>query len=115
MRAPHEMDTADSELKQTIKKIWPMQAKKIIDYIIPPDDGKDELLFWVLIFYKSVCFSVTKWLYNFTDSAFPSAELIYEKLTVGKIYAGLLILDNWRTTRFGQIQNTGQVSFMMLL
>ncbi|XP_047738439.1 voltage-dependent calcium channel type A subunit alpha-1 [Hyalella azteca] len=72
MRAPHEMDTADSELRQTIKKIWPMQAKKVIDLIIPPDD-----------------------------------QLVYEKLTVGKVYAALLILENWNTTRFGQIQPTG--------
>lgn len=34
-------------------------------------------------------------------------ELRFEKLTVGKIYGGLLILENWRTTRFGQIQPTG--------
>ncbi|CAL4074002.1 unnamed protein product, partial [Meganyctiphanes norvegica] len=34
-------------------------------------------------------------------------ELLYQKLTVGKIYGGLLILENWRTTRFGQIQPSG--------
>ncbi|GFS82560.1 voltage-dependent calcium channel type A subunit alpha-1, partial [Nephila pilipes] len=28
------------------------------------------------------------------------------KITVGKIYCALLILDNWRTTRFGKM-NTG--------
>lgn len=39
-------------------------------------------------------------------------ELNKGKLTVGKVYAGLLILENWRTTKFGQIEPTGpQVSF----
>lgn len=38
-------------------------------------------------------------------------ELSKGKLTVGKIYAGLLILENWKTTRFGQIEPAGgQVS-----
>ncbi|XP_064108487.1 voltage-dependent calcium channel type A subunit alpha-1-like isoform X4 [Macrobrachium nipponense] len=72
MRPAEEMDQADSELRVTIKKLWPLQAKKNIDVIVPPDD-----------------------------------ELKYDKLTVGKIYGGLLILENWRTTRFGQIQPAG--------
>ncbi|XP_050685852.1 voltage-dependent calcium channel type A subunit alpha-1-like isoform X27 [Eriocheir sinensis] len=72
MRPAEEMDQADSELRHTIKKIWPIQAKKNLNLIVPPDD-----------------------------------ELKYEKLTVGKIYGGLLILENWKTTRFGQIQPSG--------
>ncbi|XP_042203565.1 voltage-dependent calcium channel type A subunit alpha-1-like isoform X3 [Homarus americanus] len=72
MRPAEEMDQADLELRATIKKLWPIQAKKNIDFIVPPDD-----------------------------------ELKYEKLTVGKIYGGLLIVENWRTTRFGQIQPAG--------
>ncbi|XP_063609776.1 voltage-dependent calcium channel type A subunit alpha-1-like, partial [Penaeus indicus] len=72
MRPAEEMDQADMELRATIKKLWPLQAKKNLDFIVPPDD-----------------------------------ELKYEKLTVGKIYGALLILENWRTTRFGQIQPTG--------
>ncbi|XP_047501353.1 voltage-dependent calcium channel type A subunit alpha-1-like isoform X25 [Penaeus chinensis] len=72
MRPAEEMDQADLELRATIKKLWPLQAKKNLDFIVPPDD-----------------------------------ELKYEKLTVGKIYGALLILENWRTTRFGQIQPTG--------
>nr|XP_053655343.1 voltage-dependent calcium channel type A subunit alpha-1-like isoform X10 [Cherax quadricarinatus] len=72
MRPAEEMDQADLELRATIKKLWPIQAKKNIDYIVPPD-----------------------------------SELTLERLTVGKIYGGLLIVENWRTTRFGQIQPTG--------
>lgn len=46
---------------------------------------------------------------------FFSAELKYEKLTVGKVYGGLLILENWRTTRFGQIQPSGGLVSMLLM
>jgi len=35
---------------------------------------------------------------------FPIEELNVGKLTVGKIYGGLLILENWKATRFGQIE-----------
>nr|CAD7456847.1 unnamed protein product [Timema tahoe] len=35
-------------------------------------------------------------------------ELKAGKLTVGKIYAALLILENWRNTRFGQVEPSGQ-------
>ncbi|KAK2721459.1 hypothetical protein QYM36_003671 [Artemia franciscana] len=71
MRPAEEMDEANQELRNTIKKIWPLHAKKVLDLIIVPD-----------------------------------TELSNGKLTVGKIYAGLLILENWRTTRFGQIEST---------
>jgi hypothetical protein len=56
------MDEADEELRQTLRKIWPLKAKKnMIDLVVPPN-----------------------------------TELCYQKLTVGKIYAGLLILENFR-------------------
>ncbi len=38
------------------------------------------------------------------QSFFQKKELNTGKLTVGKIYGGLLILENWKTTRFGQIE-----------
>lgn len=66
------MDQADDELKETIKNIWPIQAKNMIDLLVPPSD-----------------------------------QLNLGKLTVGKIYGGLLILESWRSTRFGQIEPTG--------
>ena len=34
-----EMDEANQELRITIKKIWPLQAKKVLDLIIPQDQG----------------------------------------------------------------------------
>ncbi|CAM1324279.1 cac (predicted) [Pycnogonum litorale] len=69
VRAAEEMDMADSELRETIKKLWPLQAKKCLQLVVPLND-----------------------------------ELNSGKLTVGKIYAGLLVLENWKSTRFGQIQ-----------
>lgn len=67
-----EMDQADDELKETIKNIWPLQAKNMVDLLVPSND-----------------------------------QLNMGKLTVGKIYAGLLILESWRSTRFGQVEPTG--------
>ena len=37
---------------------------------------------------------------------FPCSEIGKGKLTVGKIYGGLLILENWKTTKFGKIPNS---------
>lgn len=61
------MDQADEELRETITHIWPLQAKKMLDLLVPRND-----------------------------------VLNAGKLTVGKIYAGLLILESWRATRFKQ-------------
>lgn len=61
------MDTADDELRETIRMIWPFQAKKMMDLLVPRIETLNK--------------------YN---------------LTVGKIYAGLMILESWRNTRFGK-------------
>jgi Voltage gated calcium channel IQ domain len=38
-----EMDQADEELRQTLKKLWPIHAKKnIIDLAVPPNSGEFE-------------------------------------------------------------------------
>uniref|UniRef100_A0A914QUH9 Voltage-dependent calcium channel alpha-1 subunit IQ domain-containing protein n=1 Tax=Panagrolaimus davidi TaxID=227884 RepID=A0A914QUH9_9BILA len=67
MRPVEEMDEADEELRQTLRKIWPLKAKKnTIDLVVPPN-----------------------------------MELQFQKLTVGKIYAGLLILENYRAKKSG--------------
>ena len=34
-----EMDQADEELRDTIRNIWPLQAKKMLDLLIPKNDG----------------------------------------------------------------------------
>jgi len=33
-----EMDQADEELRETIRHIWPLQARKILDLLIPKGD-----------------------------------------------------------------------------
>lgn len=66
------MDRADEELRVTITHIWPLQARKMLDLLVPRND-----------------------------------VLNSGKLTVGKIYAGLLILESWRSTRFGQTEPQG--------
>lgn len=66
------MDQADDELRETIKNIWPLQAKNMVNILVPPTSDLNQL-----------------------------------KLTVGKIYGGLLILESWRSTRFGQLEPTG--------
>ncbi|VDM92482.1 unnamed protein product, partial [Onchocerca ochengi] len=67
MRPVEEMDEADEELRQTLRKIWPLKAKKnMIDLVVPPN-----------------------------------TELCYQKLTVGKLYTGLLILENYRSKKSG--------------
>lgn len=73
--AAEEMDQADQELRHTISHIWPLQAKKMLDLLVPRKE-----------------------------------ELNTGKLSVGKIYAGLLILESWRNTKFGQIESDLPVS-----
>jgi len=72
VRSADEMDQADDELRETIRNIWPLQAKKMLDLLIPRKE-----------------------------------ELNKGKMTVGKIYAALLILESWRTTRFGRLETAG--------
>lgn len=62
-----EMDTADEELRETIRIIWPLQARKVTDLLVPRKE-----------------------------------QLNKNNLTVGKIYGGLMILESWRSTRFGK-------------
>ncbi|XP_022652390.1 voltage-dependent calcium channel type A subunit alpha-1-like isoform X3 [Varroa destructor] len=72
MRPAEEMDMADKELRVTIQKLWPLQAEKVTDKLVPPD-----------------------------------SELRTGKLTVGKVYGGLLILENWRAHRFQVFPGAG--------
>jgi voltage-dependent calcium channel N type alpha-1B len=74
MRPAEEMDAANRELRDTIQRIWPLQAKKMLDFLLPPP---------------------------------PEANSAGSKMTVGKIYAGLLIIENWKSTKFGKIQPAG--------
>lgn len=97
MRPAEEMDQADKELRITIKKLWPLQAPKIVDKLIPPGDGNNFLILFSVIIFGT-----------FKRCLFP--ELGLQKMTVGKVYGGMLILESWKTTRFGQVETcTGLV------
>ncbi|VDM20050.1 unnamed protein product [Hydatigera taeniaeformis] len=54
------MDIKDAELRDTVREMWPLQAKRMLNLLVPSDD-----------------------------------ELTCGKMTTGKIYAGLLIYENW--------------------
>ncbi|XP_071560299.1 voltage-dependent calcium channel type A subunit alpha-1 isoform X2 [Temnothorax nylanderi] len=73
MRCADEMNRANEELRDTIRSIWPLQAKKMLDLLIPRNE-----------------------------------ELGRDKVTVGKIYVCLLILESWRSTKFGQLKSAEQ-------
>ncbi|XP_026677370.1 voltage-dependent calcium channel type A subunit alpha-1 [Diaphorina citri] len=65
MRCADEMDQADEELRDTIRSIWPIESKKMLNLLLPN-----------------------------------KSELPKPALTVGKIYAGMLILDgSWNNGR----------------
>lgn len=95
-----EMNQANEELRDTIKSIWPLQAKKMLDLLIPRNEGKvrsslsNEIHFVILDDRAMILL----------------LELTRDKLTVGKIYVCLLILESWRSTRFGQLKSAEQVS-----
>ncbi|XP_049806868.1 voltage-dependent calcium channel type A subunit alpha-1-like [Schistocerca nitens] len=46
VRSADEMDQADEELRETIQNIWPLQAKKMLDLLIPRKEGQ-KVFFWV--------------------------------------------------------------------
>ncbi|XP_025270078.1 voltage-dependent calcium channel type A subunit alpha-1 isoform X1 [Camponotus floridanus] len=70
MRCADEMNQANEELRDTIRCIWPLQAKKMLDLLIPRNE-----------------------------------ELGRDKLTVGKIYVCLLIIESWRSKSKPSEQN----------
>ena len=57
------MDEANQELRITIKKIWPLQAKKVLDLIIPQDQGTFLSLVWARA--SAVLAHITSSLVNF--------------------------------------------------
>lgn len=37
------MDQADEELRDTVRSIWPLQAKKMLDLLIPRNEGNKSM------------------------------------------------------------------------
>ncbi|XP_025989217.2 voltage-dependent calcium channel type A subunit alpha-1 isoform X2 [Solenopsis invicta] len=69
MRRADEMNQANNELRDTIRNIWPLQAGKMVDLLVPRNE-----------------------------------DLGKGKLTVGKLYVCLLLLESWRATKFAQLK-----------
>lgn len=40
--AAEEMNKADEELRETIKKLWPFQSKKMLNLLVAPAEGRLE-------------------------------------------------------------------------
>lgn len=36
-----EMDKHDEALRETIRKLWPIQGKKMVSLLVPPNEGQD--------------------------------------------------------------------------
>ncbi|XP_041370317.1 voltage-dependent calcium channel type A subunit alpha-1-like isoform X4 [Gigantopelta aegis] len=66
-----EMDRKDEEMREVIRVMWPVQAKKLLDLLMPPN-----------------------------------SELNEGKMTVGKIYAGLLVVENWKAYKVSQTSSS---------
>ncbi len=92
MRAAEEMDQADVELRETILKVWPFTAKEKIELLVPTTRGEQAKL---------------RRLRTLRPRPRPRTTLFSDigrgKLTVGKIYGGLLILENWKSSKFGNV------------
>ncbi|KAK0065729.1 voltage-dependent non-L-type calcium channel alpha-1 subunit isoform A [Biomphalaria pfeifferi] len=68
------MDKNDEELRKTLRKLWPVQSKKMMNLLMPLTD-----------------------------------EVKEGKMSVGKIYAGLLVADNWKAFKSnGRASNVTQ-------
>lgn len=101
--AAEEMDEADNELREVICKLWPNLAKKpvklheggtktLLDLIVPPKHGKE----------NSACSSVSN------DRTFAELHGVpgFPKLTVGKVYAICMYIDNYRSNKQGHSNDT---------
>ena len=98
MRSAEEMDHADLELRSTIIKVWPYEGKDKIDLLIPPREGNRDFQQILAVPYL---FTGTKG-NDFSKRNIYISEIGKGRLTVGKIYGGLLILENWKATKFGK-------------
>ena len=59
MGPTEDMDQKDSELRETIKKLWPIQAKKMLTLLVPPNEGYSFLLLFDFYSKMSACWKET--------------------------------------------------------
>lgn len=50
-----EMDQADEELRDTVRSIWPIQAKKMLDLLIPRKEGINPINSFIIILFGKMC------------------------------------------------------------
>ena len=87
MRSMDEMDQADQELRQAISHTWPFTKRDgKLELLVPPPTRKSS--------------SERSYRHYANARFFHPAVTGPNKLTVGKIYGGMLILENWKQTRF---------------
>lgn len=79
MTLSEQMDVKDEDLRKIICKLWPLQAKKMLNT-------------------EGIEFSLLDLLLP------PRNDLIEGRLTVGKIYGGLIIVENWRMSKNPKLQ-----------
>lgn len=65
------MEQADEELRETIQKIWPLQAKKMLDLLIPRKDGnimlkmdRNAQVFLLIRFIDRIYFYCIKYIFR---------------------------------------------------
>ncbi|CDW52786.1 voltage dependent calcium channel type A subunit [Trichuris trichiura] len=88
MRSADEMDQADQELRRTLKKLWPLHARKHLTYLAVPDNSRN--------FSSLLNFQISRL------QPVAHSELSENKLTVGKIYTALLMVENYRAKKNGR-------------
>ncbi|KHJ46317.1 hypothetical protein D918_03367 [Trichuris suis] len=88
MRSADEMDQADQELRRTLKKLWPLHARKHLTYLAVPENSRN--------------FSFSRYFEFPACKRSVHSELSENKLTVGKIYTALLIVENYRAKKNGR-------------
>ena len=89
-----DRDRHDRELREAIQNFWPHLNDEKLQLLVPPDSGKHSNPTRPNFEFEESPGKTFLWLLSVSRS-FPT-ELIGEKLTVGKIYAALLIYETWR-------------------
>jgi hypothetical protein len=103
-----EMDAADNELREVICNIWPNHAKKqlklheggtksLLDLVVPPKHGE---------YGDHYCRTTRNDVNNLELHGTPSQP----KLTVGKVYALNLYIDNYRSYKQGHSNDGVSIS-----
>ena len=100
------MDAADNELREVICTIWPTIAKKqvklheggtksLLDLVVPPKHGFSLNQYQAEHFIR-IYFSIILELHGTPG---------HPKLTVGKVYAMYLYMDNYRSYKQGHVNS----------